>query len=122
MRNETFYATMGQVLPTLLIAFAVEFHLWVREVLEDPRGIGYARRTRELSRNALNDALLIMRVVGWAFFIGEVTALLTLFVGTRGWWPWAAAPAVGLCTLILLLVVIGAPLNRLISIRRSMAE
>jgi hypothetical protein len=113
MRNETFYATMAQVLPTLLIALAVELNLWTRELLADMDNKGGGGLFgKPLLIGALGKRVLIVIT---AFSIGEIATVLTLFVGTRTWLVNLAGPLVGFSTLVLLVMAVALPWQRFLA-------
>lgn len=138
VRNEAFYTTAAQVLPTLLIALAVELHLLWKQQKDS---LLQARRERENSlleafRGPSADERLMVLVevanVRWTeqeyryerlyraaqlaayvFVVGEGAAFVVLGVGTAGWLPMVAGPITALSTACLGVLVVVTPFARL---------
>ena len=107
MPNETFYSTVAQVIPALLIALAVEF-VGIRQHLHDA---GYKPDPEELQRqyasdNPPNDVLVILTfLLGVVVFIAEGCAVLVLLTGTDTWFPLVAGPFCFVAILVMTLFV-----------------
>jgi hypothetical protein len=106
MRSESFYSTIAQVLPTLLIAMALEFASMRRAGQEvhgynDPNVMrhGYA------SGNIINVGAIVTALAGLMVILGEALAVLVLLTGTDGWLPLVAGPFCGLSVVLLTLLV-----------------
>ncbi|WP_018353417.1 hypothetical protein [Longispora albida] len=137
MRNETFYVTVAQVLPALVIALVVELGSILGVMLKqyDDRGAEVTRLEAARSAGSGIDASFeaeerharetlarvtfplriiarLAAVAGAAFLLGELASLAVVFAGTGGWFPWVAAPLAWLALVVCLLVVIALPLVR----------
>jgi hypothetical protein len=122
VRNEAFYSTVAQVLPTLLIAIAVEYSQLMRarldriDELKDQGGdaFGFSSLVHAIGQALLIGHAGIVAVLFAAIFLaGEVATLAVLFFGTDGWLPWVAGPLGGLAVLVLSSVAIFVPFRRL---------
>src|SRR4051794_35733574 len=122
MGSESFYATAAQVLPTLLIAVIIELVSHFRESavilnriderLEDPRlnaihGDAMRRKHKEYDRS------VFAYFAGAALFIvAELAAVTVLFIGTKTWISWLAAPLIAVAIIAMCLAAFAAPLLR----------
>lgn len=132
MRNESFYTTAAQVLPTLLIALVLEATTIFRrvvdlystrevvitvphaEVAKPPAAVqGDVSQALWRDRDFRRLAAAFSSTVA-LFVLGEICALLAVFVGTDGWLVWLAAPATGLALLVMVLAVVAFPLVRVL--------
>lgn len=130
VRNESFYTTAAQVLPTLLIALVLEGTAIFRRLVDVfstrehvvtvphaeiatasqavPAQVSEAlwddRTFRRLAKVFLGTITV--------FLLGEVCALLVVFVGTDSWFVWPAAPVTGLALVAMLIAIIAFPLIR----------
>ena len=104
MRSETFYSTIAQMLPTLLVALAAAFVGMRREV---PRA-AEATSQEELLRRYGSDTDLsvpMIALAGLLAFFGEMFAVLVLIIGTDGWFPIVAGPFCAIAVLVMTLLV-----------------
>ncbi|WP_250032391.1 hypothetical protein [Paractinoplanes maris] len=132
MRNADFYITTAQVLPALLIAFAIEANVffrqrfraqqlgmlpigWFGDRFHDPderaRAIEARRwpnyRTEPQRYRTVMTRRLVRTVpVAIIVFLGEVAALTVLWTGTDGWFPLLAAPICAIAMVIMTGVVV----------------
>jgi hypothetical protein len=133
VRNESFYTTAAQVLPTLLIALILEGTAIFRRLVDvfSTKEHVITIRHAEIAaasqvvptqvsealwqdRNFRQLAGAFLGAVA-VFVLGEVCALLALFVGTDSWFVWPAAPITGLALVAMLLAVIAFPLIRVVT-------
>lgn len=106
MDNETFYATAAQVLPTILIAIAVELYQLTREYTDlQPH---YRDSTRDVPAglfrsitNGPSRAYIFAIIFGATFVLGEVVSLTVLYFGVDGRLAWVAGAIAGLAVIAL---------------------
>jgi hypothetical protein len=133
VHNEPFYTTSAQVLPTLLIALVLEGTAIFRRFVDILSTKEYVvtvphaeiATAPQVARGQVSDALWrdrLFRQLAAAFFgtvalfvLGEVCALVVVFVGTDSWFVWPAAPITGLALVVMLLAVIAFPLVRVVT-------
>jgi hypothetical protein len=140
VRNEAFYSTAAQVLPTLLIALVVEMHfLWGRQIevlreartkraasimafVADSSPAGFPRPVDRLDiasirwvSEELRHARLYraVRSAAWLFLVGEAAAFTVLCVGTKSWLASVAGPVTALSIAGLTTLTVFLPLRRL---------
>lgn len=107
MRDTAFYGTVAQVIPTLLIALAVEF-VGIRSA---DRAAGKLPDHEEALRMAARDEMpvdwlvVITALVGMLVFIAEGCALLVLLIGPNTWFSLMAAPVCTIAALVLTLLI-----------------
>ena len=105
MRNDSFYSTVAQVLPALLIPLALELINLKRVAQEE----GHTLTEEEIQRRyasgnpPLNLPAIMIFLVGTLTFLGETCAVLVLLTGTGTWFPIIAGP---FCTFAVLTVTL----------------
>lgn len=115
--TEAFYATAAQVIPTMLIALAVEFGLILRQLgreLErardrDPEVSRFARDP-ETIRKDTEQILMVIMGMGVVFAVGEGSALLALAFHWFNGWTFAG---VSICLLVMISAAVFIPIIRL---------
>ncbi|MFI6600495.1 hypothetical protein ACIBHX_29985 [Nonomuraea sp. NPDC050536] len=117
--SEEFYGTAAQVLPTLLVAIAVEGGLLLQK---RPRGLysdvqraaEFEVPGRTLLRKLANlPYMTTIAAVSVGFILGEVAAMTILFWEGPTWLSVVAAPVVWLCLLIMIVGVVAIPVARI---------
>jgi hypothetical protein len=107
MRSETFYSTVAQMLPTLLVALAAAFVV-IRQAVQQA---GEAPSPEELERRYASDnppidvPVIMTALAGMLAFFGEMCAVLVLLIGTDGWFPIVAGPFCAIAVLVMTLLV-----------------
>jgi hypothetical protein len=107
MRSEAFYSMIAQVIPTLLIALAVEL-VGIRRAAQAAGNMPDADEVqrRAASGDLPNDPVVILAaLLGILVVIAEGCAVLVLLVGTETWFSVVAAPVCTLCVLVMTLFV-----------------
>ncbi|MEV6154942.1 hypothetical protein AB0L53_31835 [Nonomuraea sp. NPDC052129] len=107
MGTEAFYTTAAQVLPTLLIALAVEVGFLLQIFFGEKKKPGRARAAAgEIAKWGGG-----FMILGRIFLFGEVLALAAIAFRWFNGWTFAG---VGLCLLIMLGAVVYIPTRRLL--------
>jgi ABC-type Fe3+-siderophore transport system permease subunit len=112
MGTEAFYATAAQVMPTILIALAVEVGFilqFLRRHVDQVAKEGFADLAR-YDKEGLHNLYGISTVLGVAFLVGEVLAFLVL--GFRWFNGWTFIP-ISVCLLAMIVGAFLIPLTRL---------
>jgi hypothetical protein len=107
MRNDSFYTTVAQVLPTLFIAFALELISFRRTAQEAGHTLTEEEIQRRLASGDLifNPAAIVIFLVGALVFLGETCAVLVLLTGTDTWFPIIAGPFCAIAVVAVTLLV-----------------
>jgi hypothetical protein len=104
MRSETFYSTVAQMLPTLLVALAAAF-VGIRQMVPQAEE---ALSREELERryaSEFNVPVIMTALAGMLAFFGEMCAVLVLLIGTDGWFPIVAGSFCAIAVLVMTLLV-----------------
>lgn len=106
MRSESFYTTLAQVLPTLLIAIVIELRSllresvltinWIHQLLREPAAADRWQSEFGEKEKFYNRVSYSYFVTGGAFVIGEIAVVVALLVGVGTWFSWVAASLGGL--------------------------
>lgn len=137
--TEEFYSTSAQILPTLLVAIAVEAGLLLQRRPHDiagehlldadfpsryPRLEALQDRVVDLPRfislplfMALGVPLYgVAAIVGGSFLVGELAALLMVFSGMPAWLSFIAAPLVWWALLVTMVCAVTIPVLRWVDV------
>ncbi|MFI7446677.1 hypothetical protein ACIBQX_04180 [Nonomuraea sp. NPDC049714] len=120
MGTEAFYTTAAQVIPTILIALAVEFGLILRQLgrelerarnrdAEGPKAAPFVRNTETIEKDT-DQILTISMGMGVVFAVGEVSALLALAFRWFNGWTFAG---VSICLVVMIAAAAFIPIVRL---------
>ncbi|MEV6033593.1 hypothetical protein AB0L65_20730 [Nonomuraea sp. NPDC052116] len=107
MGTEAFYTTVAQVLPTLLIALAVEVGFLLQMLFKEKKRPGRA----EMAAGEIAKWGGGFMILGRIFLFGEVLSLAAIAFRWFNGWTFAA---VGLCLLVMLGAVVYIPSKRLL--------
>lgn len=120
MAGETFFTTAAQVLPTLIIAILLETRGVIMGV---SRGDQRFRTERALTKGldkplrpnpAFRQRLLLeARIIAAIFIIGEISALVGVFVDSVQPVRWVAAALVVPALVVLTVLAVAQPLQRI---------
>jgi hypothetical protein len=109
MRNDSFYSTVAQVLPTLLIALAVDlisFRKMAQDAgLIDPDEVKRRWASDNPDDQPTNYYAIAMALVGMLTILAETCAVLVLLTGTDTWFPIIAGPVCAFAVLVVTLLV-----------------
>ncbi|GAB1824346.1 hypothetical protein [Herbidospora sp. RD11066] len=115
MPPEAFYSTAAQVLPTLLIALAIEAGLFLQSLSADLAKYNNAHyQNPALAEKVRRDMTWTFRfgtICAIIFLVGEVAAFLALAFHWQNWW---IVGAVGIALLSLCICAVILPLFRLV--------
>jgi hypothetical protein len=125
MRNESVYLTLAQVLPTLLIAVAIEARSMINAYgrlskrassilrdLDTPATAVYASATEKAlqeARRRQSKAENVYVAVAATFVLGEAAALAGPLVGLDGWFAWVAGPIAVLAVAVMAVLAVVIP-------------
>ncbi|WP_188197266.1 hypothetical protein [Nonomuraea sp. SYSU D8015] len=111
MGSEAFYTTAAQVLPTLLIALAVEAGFMMQAAQRSARKWEKKGDEAQAEEGRLQFTFWVRTAtgVGVVFLVGEVWAFLA--IGFRWFNVWSFT-GIGICLLLMILAVVLVPLFR----------